>query len=582
MTADDAAQLYLRRGLDQMPRSISLEDREPLSRTYGCFDRTYWAWKFVDFPGARYQEGVYPLAFVYAVADDGRGYLGNARVLEWIHAGLDYWTHIQYRDGSFDEAYPFEHSLAATAFTGFYIAEAVRLIGDHLNETTHDRVRSALLSAGDWLCRNDETHGFLSNHLAAAAGALVNIGKLYDRPRLLERSRYFLRRILDHQSSEGWYDEYGGADPGYQTHGTFYLARCWELTDDDELADSLDRSARFLEHFIHVDGTLGGEYGSRSTQFVYPAGFEILAGRSDAAGRIAQRLAESIHDRRVASLDTMDAQNFYPLLNNTLFAARAALARAKRRDESTDSSVSPSSDADRVSTSEQTDCVTFADAGLIKVVRPAYELIVGASKGGVFKLFDRRRQRLVDSDCGYVGRISGGKLATSQNLDRSIRADLQPDRIEIEVPFYASGRTVFAPLKFVVFRLVNLTLGRVPTLARWVKDLLVKVLIVRRKALPLRLRRTILLAEDGIEVRDRIWSTGHVPLTVLRREATFSTVHMGSSRYFQPNELLLDNREGAEEPAEIGRLERLAEGIEVRRSIKLPEGGIARKAPESH
>ncbi len=573
MTAADAAQLYLRRALDQMPRSISLQDREPLSRTYGCFDRTYWAWKFVDFPGARYQEGVYPLAFVYATDDGGRGYLGNRRMLAWIHAGLDYWASIQYRDGSFDEAYPFEHSLAATAFTGFYIAEAYRLVGDRLGEATRNRTRSALLRTGDWLVRNDETHGFLSNHLAAAAGALVTIGQLFDQPRLLERSRYFIGRILDHQSSEGWYEEYGGADPGYQTHGTFYLARCWELTGDEALAESLDRSARFLEPFVHADGTLGGEYGSRSTQFVYPAGFEMLAGRSAAACRIAERLAVSIRERRVASLETMDAQNFYPLLNNTLFASRAARVRAESE---------PTPESSPAPTASAAVCIEFPEAGLMKVIRPAYELVIGVSKGGVFKLFDRRGGRLVDSDCGYAGRTRRGKLATSQNLDRTIRAEVRGDRIEVEVPFYASGRTVFAPLKFVAFRLVNLTLGRVPTLARWVKDLLVKVLIVRRQALPLRLRRTFVLGDDGVEVHDRVWSTGHVPLEVLRRETTFSTVHMGSSRYFQTNELRLDAEQGAAQDAEIGPLARLAEGIEVRRSIKLAEGGLARKPPESH
>jgi len=564
MTATDAGQLYLQRALEQMPRSISLQDREPLSKTHGCLDRTYWAWKFVDFPGARYQEGVYPLAFVFAVDDGGQGYLGNAKVLAWIEAGLDYWARIQYRDGSFDEAYPYEHSLAATAFTGFYVAEALRLVDGALGAETRERTRAALSRTGQWLVRNDETHGFLTNHLAAAAGALIQIGQLLDEPRFIDRSQYFLDRILNHQSTEGWYEEYGGADPGYQTHATFYLARCWQLTGDEALGGSLDRSVEFLRHFVHADGTLGGEYGSRSTQFVYPAGFEMLAGRNETARWIAARLAKSIRHRRVASLETMDAQNFYPLLNNFLFAHQAA----KGRDDA--------AEADRSGRAEPTQSesatVEFPDAGLIKVVRPAYELIVGASKGGVFKVFDRKAGRLVRSDSGFVGRMENGRLVASQALDRSRRADVDDDRITLEAPFYAVNRTVFRPWTFLVFRLVNLTLARVPAVAYWVKSLLVKVLITRRRSVPLTLERTFMLGQTGVAVQDHLRASRPLPLVSLERQDTFSTVHMGSSRYFQINELALADPEAVKTERDVVPVSRLSEGVDLRWSIELADG----------
>jgi len=556
MTASEAGQLYLQRALEQMPRSISLQDREPLSRTYGCFDRTYWAWKFVDFAGARYQEGVYPLSFVFAVDDGGQGYLGNARALEWIEAGMAYWASIQHRDGSFDEAYPHEHSLAATAFTSFYIAEALRLVDQTISATTRDRTRDALIRAGEWLVHNDETHGVLSNHLAAAAAALIHVGQMFDDRRFVDRSRHFLDRILAHQSTEGWYEEYAGADPGYQTHATFYLARYWQLTGDETLAVSLDRSVEFIKHFVHPDGTLGGEYGSRSTQFVYPAGFEILAARNESARWIAAQMAESIRLRRVASLETMDAQNFYPLLNNVLFAGQAAAGRTDASDQ-----------VDSVSTESAT--IEFPDAGLVKVVRPGYELVVGTSKGGVFKLFDRSQRRLVSSDCGFVGRLRNGQLVASQVLDRSRRAEISDDRITVEAPFYAVKRTVFRPLTFMLFRLVNVTLGRVPAVARWVKSLLVKVLITRRRATPLTLRRTIVLGRDGIEVRDHLQAGQRLPLERLGRQDVFSTIHMGSSRYFQTNELNLAGPDAPTTELDRVALERLTEGVDLRRSIAI-------------
>ena len=56
---------------------------------------------------------------------------------------------------------------------------------------------------------------------------------------------------------------------------------------DPELHQSLARSLEFLQHFIHPDGTLGGEYSSRNTTFYYPAGLEMLAGTIPAARAIA-------------------------------------------------------------------------------------------------------------------------------------------------------------------------------------------------------------------------------------------------------------------------------------------------------
>src|SRR5262249_19619946 len=123
---------------------------------------------------------------------------------------------------------------------------------------------------------------------------------------------------------EGWYEEYGGADPGYQTHGTLYLARLWQLTNDATLLDSLIRSVAFLKHFIHPNGTIGGEYGSRNTEFYFPAGFEMLAPVCTDAAAIACFMRPAVFASKLAGLEAMDRYNFLPMLNNYLFAADAA------------------------------------------------------------------------------------------------------------------------------------------------------------------------------------------------------------------------------------------------------------------
>src|SRR5262245_20185732 len=377
---------YLPQAIGQLPRLLSCGDREPFSLTHGCFDRSFWAWKFTDFAGARFQEAAYALAHLYRT-DRENPLRAQPKALEWTRAGMGFWRMLQRRDGSFDEAYPFEHSLAATAFTGFYVGEAFRLIADELSSQERDALRRTFVRAGDWLCRNDEHHGMLSNHLAAATAALVVIERITEDHRYGVRANYFLNRIYDSQSPEGWYDEYGGADPGYQTHASFYLARIWQLTNDAVLLDSLALSTAFLKHFIHPNGTLGGEYGSRNTEFYFPAGFEMLAPVCADAAAISRFMRPAVAESTPAGLAMMDRYNLLPMLNNYLFADDAA---------------APTEATDRVPLPcEQEGEWHFPDAGLLVRATSAYYAVIGLSKGGVIKLYDRRTGRLAASDCGY-------------------------------------------------------------------------------------------------------------------------------------------------------------------------------------
>jgi hypothetical protein len=44
---------------------LTLLDRKEGSKTYGCFDRYYWRYKMIDFPGSTFQNAVLALALVY-------------------------------------------------------------------------------------------------------------------------------------------------------------------------------------------------------------------------------------------------------------------------------------------------------------------------------------------------------------------------------------------------------------------------------------------------------------------------------------------------------------------------------------
>ena len=516
---------YLHLALTQLSRLLSSGDREPLSLTCGCFDRSFWAWKFTDFAGARFQEAAYALSHLYR-RDCENPLRAQPKALAWARACMGFWRSLQHRDGSFDEAYPFEHSLAATAFTCFYVGEAFRLIADELSSPERDALRRTFVRAGDWLCRNDEHHGKLSNHLAAAAAALVVIERITEDHRYGARADHFLNRIYGGQSPEGWYDEYGGADPGYQTHATFYLARIWELTNDAVLLDSLARSAAFLKHFIHPNGTLGGEYGSRNTEFYFPAGFEMLAPVCADAAAISRFMRPAVAESTPAGLAMMDRYNLLPMLNNYLFADVAcADTRAAQ--------------APLPLPCEQEGEWHFPDAGLLVRVTPSYYAVIGLSKGGVVKLYDRRTGRLAASDCGYWARLGDKRVVSSQSLTRPARYRKDGHRIELEAEFVQVNQRVMSPWLFSAFRLFSLTAGRIQAMADYIKRILVEALVRQRRAVTIALRRTLTLDPATVMVEDALSNTSEFMIETVAAGDKFATIHMGSSRYFQEQELSL-------------------------------------------
>ena len=546
MTIAAPAEGYRAAVLREAPRVLGLMDREPLSRTRGCCDRTWWAWKFTDFPGARFQESVCVLSWLYATPFDGNPYHRNANLLDWIGAALAFWTSRQHGDGSFDEAYPFERSLAATAFTSFYVAEALGFLGDALPAAARERAIGTLRLAGGWLERNDESHGVLSNHLAAAAAALHHIGRLTGEARFGARCRHFLGRIMARQSAEGWYEEYGGADPGYQTHGTFYLARYWQLSGDDAILGSLAKANRFLAHFVHADGSLGGEYASRGTQTYYPAGFEILAQRDPAAAWIAGTMRASVESASAAGLRGVDAYNYFPCLNNLVFAAINA---------GTVSAADPT---------PASGLAWFPQAGMARVRSAAYDAFVGVAKGGALKVFDRRGGKLLVSDSGWVGATAEGRSVSTHYLDSTRPMTVTPERIETAGAMQLVSRPVFTTWRFLAFRVFSITVGRVPAVAQWLKRLLVRVLITRRSAVDITHRRVIEFDFAGVRVTDELKGAGAAQLLTLRRAPAFTSIHMGSARYFVPHELTPLPR-GADAPLDPARV---MQGVTVEYAVR--------------
>jgi hypothetical protein len=169
----------------------------------------------------------------------------------------------------------------------------------------------------------------------------------------------------------------------------------------------------------------------------------------------------------------------------------------------------------------------------------------------VVKLYDRRKRQLVASDCGYWARLGDKRIVSSQSLTRPPRSRVEGGRIELEAEFVQVNQRVMTPWLFMAFRLFSLTWGRLQAIADRIKRILVEVLVRRRRAVPLALKRTVTLSPAEVVIEDTLTSSGGVTVETVAAGDKFATIHMGSSRYFQAQELrtgdegVLDGAAGA-------------------------------------
>lgn len=517
--------LYRDLVLNRIFQIFSQEDREFFSPTFGCFDRAYWQWKFKDFPNARFQEAVLILTLLYLNNFSGNLYFKKSKILDWIIGGIKFWCKIQNKDGSFDEAYPYERSFVATAFSTYCISESYILLKKFLDNFCLKEAIYSLEKAGEWLINNDERHAVISNHLGAAISALNNLYNLTNKEKYKKRSNYFLRKLIKYQSKEGWFSEYDGPDIGYQTLTTFFLVDYYKKVNSAEILTILRKSLNFLINFIYPNGTIGGEIFSRNTEFYFPAGFEILSKEIYEAKWIADRMYEGMRENNTVSLNSVDEYNFIPMLMNLLIAFLESKESKKNKNPY---EFSP----------EEFICRYYKEAQIYLVKNKKFYFILGVSKGGICRIYNNVTAKLIYSDCGYICELSNGKLVSNQFLTSLNKIKFNDKYIEIESSFFFLKNELFYPIKFIFFRICLVILARLlPLFSRFIKKLLVKRLILKRKKAPLILIRKIEINEDVIKILDSIILGKNIKLKKIYKGSKFATIHMGSSRYFQIQEL---------------------------------------------
>jgi hypothetical protein len=527
-------ELLAREALAQIPKLLTLLDRNPHSPTYGCFDRNYWHYKIIDFPSGMAQEFVWPLALAYDTRVDNNPFYQRSAVRDWVHAGITFAARSSHRDGSCDDYFPFERAGGAAAFSLLSCVESYRMLGlDNQQALRFFELR------GDWLAAQHET-GRLSNHQALIALALEVTSNVLGTNKWVAAINERLQRVLSWQHDEGWFEEYGGYDPGYDTLTIWALARLNEINPTPRLKQAIERAVNLSLQVIHPDGSYGGEYGSRNTYNFFPDAFEIVGRWMPEALAVNDLFLRSAENRTLPcySDDHIIGHHCW----NYLLAFRNFIEPR------------PTTSPARVGR------LWLERAGFLIDRRETTELYLGLNKAGTLKLF--RDGALVASDTQVsirVGAGSAAKTAVAHLLD-SYRCDIGDETISIEGSMGWAKQELMTSWKLILLRVSMLTFGRFFPNA--IRSFLQARLISGKSLAPFAFKRTLTFREGKWVVTDEVSSDDWSRVTEVGIGCDQTSIYVVMSRTFQEGQLA-----GWLNLTELARILRPGEKLKIERAL---------------
>lgn len=508
---------YTDEALRYLPRLLQMVDRNQYSPTYGSFDRSYWHYRTMDFPCGMYQEFCLPLALAYAQPFPDNPFYQVQRVRELAMAGVEYGMRSAHPDGTCDDYFPYERALGALVFSLNAMTETCLVLDERPPQILEFFSRRA-----DYLRGHNET-GQLTNHQALAALALYNTYLVTGEERFREASRDFVQICRQwFHPDEGWFQEYEGADPGYQSCTVAFLAKLYKKNGDAQLLELLSPAVDFCWHFMHPDGSYAGEYGSRNTYHFYPHGFEVMAPLNSRAAYVADMfLQRAIVNgaRYFNDDDRMCAHYLYDWMQAFIdfSAIRSPVAYGE--------SVEP-----------QAVTRYFEKARMAVHITSSYHAVLNLGKGGVLKISTPAGP--LYSDTGLIGKTTAGEVLVSHIVDDyRISADPATGSYAASGQMCRRKARLATPVTQIAFRILNITVGRFfPNLLR---ALLQKILITGKPRTEYTFRREFRFEPDTLEIENTITRPSGLPgFESVQIASDATSIYVANSNVFQRSVLL--------------------------------------------
>lgn len=455
-----------------------------------------------------------PLALVFRFPfPGGEEFFGQPRLRELVAAGIRFAARSSHKDGSCDDYFPFERAVGAAAFSLYAMTESYGLL-----ELQEGDLVEFFRKRGGWLAAHQES-GRLSNHQALVVLALHNVFLITGEERFRQAAKKRLKTLLGWQSQEGWFPEYEGCDPGYLTATIDFLAKYECRSGDEDVRGPLARAIDFAAHFMHPDGTYGGEYGSRNTYLFFPHGLELCARFHPPAARLADQYLAGLAQGRRVYLD--DDRMCSHLAYDHLQAYIDFVEEVPQHESPENPSGAGNSQY-------------FPHSRLCVLRTSRHRLVVSASKGGVVTLYTDGE--LSYSDSGILARLSDGRVLVSHLVD-DYEVSLGENYLQIGGHFGLASFRLPSPTKQAIFHLGMLLVGRLAS--DRVRRVLQRLLIVGKKRHPMKFRRSLKLGEKVILV-DEIWKGTSPAARVeeLWAGTDPTSIYVAMSRFYRPGCLM--------------------------------------------
>ncbi len=522
--------------LKLMPRLLSQADMDFCSPSHGCFDRNFWHYKIRDFSSAILQQNCLSLALLYKNSFKGNIYYKKEEIKELCTASIRFWKKIQLRDGSFNEYYPNEHSIPATAFSLAAVSECVQLLG--LNNRS---ISEAIEKACWFLISNPEKKAL--NQEIASAFAIYNSSIAIRKPELKKESLKKLFAIEKLQNSEGWFSEYSGADLGYLSVSINFLAEFYSKAKQQKnkelkkkLKKMLSKAIEFSSYFLHPDKSYGGMYGSRNTSYFLFNGLAISSEFSSLASKMLEELAETN-----SFLDSVDDRYLCHYIMPSLCSSLISCLKQKQNKRTANLPYT------------RNFVKYFKNSGILVYSDNNSYIIASLNKLGVIRAFTkekagtkknrRNKKGAIEStnifnDYGYNFRLKRGFATTnwlSSCYEKNIQKIEKKGRLTIRASISGFVHKLSyispGPIKHIMLRAASLFFGRriIPVLK--------SIFISPTKKAKILFIRNIEIKQEksntAIKITDIIKTGNKVVLYSNNR----SLRYVPSSRYFEPSEL---------------------------------------------
>ncbi len=486
--------------LHLIPRILTNLDRDKDSPTYGCFDRNFWHYKVHDYSSALLQQCSLTLAHLFLNPFWGNIYYKNELIKEFSISGVKFCYRIQNRDGSFAEYWKGEASIPSTAFTLYSICETCDLLGIEADA-------QCLNKAVHFLLKHKEKD--VLNQEMASIAAIRYAAKILRNNEYETLAAQRFNEFLRMKKPEGWFSEYGGLDISYLTVNLDFMIRYYELSGNSDALEAAKQIVGFLQYFIHPDGSLGGEYGTRNTEYFAPYGIEYLKKHCPLSNTIIHSILGYLHQEGYLNLNC-DERYYLHYLSHSFIKSLLIYSNNPC------TCILP----------HQKNFEKFFDESKIFIKSTnSYYFIVNLSKGGIFKVMNKNTSQM-SSDCGYRLHLSKNMYVTE--LPQANDYSISENRIGITCNFLKMNFVQQSTIKLLILRIMSSLLG-----FQTIHILKRMMIFSSSKKNDLKLNRVITFEEDNIHIFDHIEIGKRSG--ILKLSNGLSIRHTASSKFFQLN-----------------------------------------------